>query len=86
MLGGTLAWMLSSGGAYHAFKRGGAEAKRIGDQAAQEMLGGSYDGAMVVESSRAWSEFFCDIAWDYTGMVIDSKRRIIHVLLATDTD
>jgi hypothetical protein len=85
-LGGGLAWMLSAGGAYQRFERGGVEAKRLGEEAAAEMLDASYDGPLAFQSGIAWSEFFLDVAWDHTFLVIDRKRRIVHALLATDTD
>lgn len=85
-LGGSLAWMLSAGGPYHRFERGGAEAKRLGEEAATEMLAGSYDDALAFQCGVAWSDFFLDVAWDGTFLVIDPKRRVIHALLATDTD
>lgn len=86
LLGGKLAWMLSSGGAYHQFPRGGIEAKRIGEEAAFELLGFNYDHAYTFECGIAWSEFFHDVAWDHTFIIIDKQKRIIHTLLATDTD
>jgi hypothetical protein len=85
-LGGTLAWILSAGGAYNRFERGGIEAKRLGEAAATEMLAGSYDDALVFQCGAAWSDFFFEVAWDATFLVIDPKRRIVHALLATDTD
>lgn len=85
-LGGGLAWMLSAGGPYHRFEGGGVEAKRLGEEAATEMLAGSYDDALGFQCDIAWSGFFLDVAWDHTFMVIDRKRRTIHALLATDTD
>ena len=85
-LGGGLAWMLSAGGAYHRFERSSVEAKRLGEEAATEMLAGSYDEALTFQCGTAWSGFFLDVAWDHTFLVIDRKRRIVHALLATDSD
>ena len=84
--GGALAWLLSGGGAYDQFQRGGVEAKRIGEEAAFEMLGGDYDSTLVYQSGIAWSDFFWDVAWDYSFVCIDQNQRLIHALLATDTD
>ena len=85
-LGGGLAWMLSAGGPYNRFERGGVEAKRLGEEAATEILAGGYDDALAFQCGVAWSDFFLDVAWDHTFLVIDRKRRVIHALLATDTD
>jgi hypothetical protein len=86
LLGGSLASILSWGGAYEAFKRGGLEAKRIGEEAALEMLDGNYDDALVFEGHSYWSTYFLDVAWDYAFVVINPGKRLVHTLLATDTD
>lgn len=86
MLGGSLAWVLSSGGPYHHFDRGGREAKRLGEEAAVEMIGGDFDHALVYHSDIPWSDFFHDVGLDHTYVAIDRRSRLVHVLLATDTD
>ena len=84
--GGALAWMLSSGGPYRQFSRGGTEAKRIGEEAAVEMLSGDYDQTLIYQSGTAWSDYFFEVAWDHTYVTLDRTRKIAHVILATDTD
>ena len=84
LLGGSMAWALSSGGAYSRHARGPVDAKRLGDAAAVELVRDRYDEVLVFESSTAWSEFFLDVAWDRTWIVID--EHLVHVLCATDTD
>lgn len=86
LLGGNLAWKLSRGGAYQAFKRGGLEAKHLGEEAALEMLDGDFDNPFVFDCDATWSSFFLDVGWDYTNIIINPKERIVHILLATDTD
>lgn len=86
LLDGMLALILSNGGAYGRFTRGGAEAKRIGQEASLELLADDFDKTYVYESECAWSDFFMDVAWDHTYVIVDPTRRIIQVLLATDTD
>ena len=85
-LGGSLGWTLACGGAYDGFKREGALAKRLGEEAAFEMLGSNYDDSAVYVSFAPWSEFFHNVAWDYTWIVINRRLSAIHVLVATDTD
>lgn len=86
LLGGSLAWGLAAGGAYHRFPRGDLEAKRLGEEAALEMLGGTYEHSLAYECGIAWSDFFFDVAWDRTFIAINPKGQTVHVLLATDTD
>jgi hypothetical protein len=78
--------MLSLGGAHERFTRGGVEAKKIGEDAASEMLAGNYDDVLTFQCEVAWSEFFLDVAWDYTFLVVDPAKHLIYTLLATDAD
>lgn len=84
LLGGSLAWALSSGGAYSRHGRGPVDAKRLADAAAAELVRDRYDEVHVFESGEAWSKFFRDVAWDRTWIVVD--EHLVHVLCATDTD
>lgn len=86
VLGGFLAWSLFSGGAYERHAAGAVDAKRLGDGAAGEMVCDDYESTPVFMANVAWSDFFMDVAWDSTWVVIDAKRRLVHVILATDTD
>lgn len=86
MLGGAFAWTLSAGGAYQKYPAGGADAKQIGESAANELIQNDFDNTLVYESNADWSDFFCDVAWDFTWIVLHKKTRVIHVLVATDTD
>ncbi len=56
------------------------EAKRIGEEAALEMLDGNYDDALVFECHSYWSTYFLDVAWDYAFVVINPGKRIVHTL------
>jgi hypothetical protein len=85
-LPGILATPLVRGGAYESWNRTAREAMQLGLTAAEVLLEGDFEEPTVFVSESAWSSFFFDVAWDYTVMVIDAKRRRIEVLLATDTD
>ena len=86
VLGGELAWILVGGGAYKQFKGQGNEAKKIGEEAAAELIDDNYDQVLVYHSGSAWCSFFYDVAWDHSFVVFDQRRHLIHVILATDTD
>lgn len=86
VLGGNMAWALSSGGAYERHSRGAVDAKKLADLAANEMIHDDYDNILVFESHLPWSSFFMDVAWDGTWVIIDKLKRFVHVLIATDTD
>lgn len=86
MLGGSMAWALSSGGAYKRHATGSVDAKKIADNAASSLINDQYDEILVFESHSAWSDFYMDVAWDRCWVVIDKTKRLVHVLMATDTD
>ena len=86
VLGGTLAWVLSDGGAYERHGAGPADAMRLGQSAATELVRDRFEQVLVYESFLPWSEFFHGVAWDYSWVVIDRIDRLVHVVCATDTD
>lgn len=85
-LPGSLASALVRGGAYRNWDSTAREAMRLGLEAAEVLLAGDFEEPRVFVSQTAWSRFFHDVAWDYTWLVIEPRRRRIDVLLATDTD
>ena len=86
MLDGSLAWVLDCGGPYQKPNWGGAKSKEIGEKAAFELIANDYEDSLVFVSHSAWCGFFFDVAWDYTWVVLNKKTRLLHVLMATDTD
>jgi hypothetical protein len=86
LLGGSLAWALAQGGAYEKHGKGPVHAKQLGDRLAADWISDRYDETLLYESHRAWSEFFMDVAWDHSWIVVDKQKRLVHVLCATDTD
>ena len=85
-LAGDLASLHFSGGAYSQSHGLGTRSKQLGDAAALDLLADDFEDSMCFTSGIRWSDFFMDVAWDYTTVVISRSRRLIHCLLATDTD
>ncbi len=86
VLGGSLAWVLDSGGAYGKPSWSGAESKRLGEAAAIELIASDYKNSVVFNSNYGWCNLFYHVAWDYTLVVLNKKERLLHLLIATDTD
>lgn len=86
LLGGSLAWVLDNGGAYDKPAWGGSRSKKLGEQAAMALIEDDYENCLVFGSRNAWCGFFCDVAWDSTWVVLNKTKRLLHVLMATDTD
>lgn len=85
-LAGDLASLHFSGGAYSRSQGLGMLSKELGEAAAHELLADEYEHVLVFASGVRWSDFFMDVAWDQTIIVCSPLQRLIHCLLATDTD
>ena len=59
---------------------------RLAEGAAQELLEGRFSEVLVYANHAPWTDFFFDIAWDRTWLMVDKRERLVHVLCATDTD
>jgi len=86
ILGGSLAWVLHNGGAYEKPTWSGSESKNLGDQAASDLIENDYENTLVFDSGKAWCSFFYDVAWDSTWVVLNKEKRLLHIIMATDTD
>jgi len=85
-LSSTLSCLLSEWSAYNQTRYNPSEINDIGITVSKELLGGNYgDVNHVYISSGAWSDFFYDVAWDYTLLIINKDWAII-VLTTTGTD
>ncbi len=85
-LGESLAAALVAGGPYGRHELGPLDAQAKGEAAAAELIGESRDSVHVYASQLPWCDFFWDVIWDLTWVVIDLKTRRIHLLCATDSD
>ncbi|MEL6795343.1 MAG: hypothetical protein AAFO89_00815 [Planctomycetota bacterium] len=86
-LGAIMASRLYVGGAYT--REGSRNQERdlqLGNDAARELLGGSFDDALIATSSVAWSPWFKDIAWDFSVFVFDRRNAELRFVCATDED
>jgi hypothetical protein len=85
-LGGSMAEAIKWGGAYLKTNFHGFEIKKIGENAATELLKNNFDDTIVCSSNEPWCDFFFDVAWDFTWVVINKSNRNMHIIMATDTD
>jgi hypothetical protein len=61
-------------------------AMKSAHDAAELLLAGDFENPLVFVSQIPWSTFFCDVAWDYTWLIVRPGDRRIEVIIATDTD
>lgn len=85
-LGESLASVLTTGGPYGSHAPGLHDAQTKGEAAAAELIGASGDAVRVYICQYAWCDFFWDVIWDWTWVVIDLNMRRIHLICATDSD
>lgn len=85
-LDGVLAQYLVGGGAYRMFPGHAREAKQLGMEVSNALIGDRYEEVLLFTCWDPWSPWFQDIAWDSTTLLIDRRHRMITVLCATDTD
>ncbi len=85
-LGEALASTLIAGGAYQTHAAGELDAKAKGEAAANELIGVSGDQMRVYTCQVPWCDFFWDVLWDLTWVIIDPETRRIHLLCTTDSD
>lgn len=85
-LAGELAQTLTQGGAYVKHEGGAGEAFTIADDFRKWLFGDRFDEILVLNSSKPWSGWFYDIAWDGTWLVVDKRQNKVSVLALTDTD
>jgi hypothetical protein len=85
-LAARLAGHLYSGGANSKTgARTPAECLRLAGSFVDEASGADM-GMMGFFGDTAWCEFFHDVAWDVTAVILSPARSRATVLLATDTD
>ncbi|ETX07252.1 hypothetical protein [Candidatus Entotheonella palauensis] len=85
-LGEALASALMYGGAYQLHAAGEMDANAKGEAAANELIGAHGDLVRVYACQMPWCDFFWDVLWDWTWVMINPAARRIHLLCTTDTD
>lgn len=85
-LGETLASALTYGGAYQTHAAGPMDAKAKGEAAANELIDARVDEVRVYTCHLPWCDFFWDVLWDWTWVIIDPVVRRIHLICTTDSD
>ncbi len=85
-LGESFTSALTYGGAYQIHVAGPLDAQAKGEAAANELIGASGEQVRVYPCELPWCDFFWDVLWDWTWVVIDPVARRIHLLCTTDSD
>jgi hypothetical protein len=83
---GELASVLFRGGAYSVSDGTGVSEMQLSTEVANELIQGRYTDIYAYTNHAPWTEFFFDVAWDCTWLLLDRSLRKIHLLFATDTD
>ncbi|MBP0578126.1 hypothetical protein J8I29_02290 [Labrys sp. LIt4] len=83
---GLLARALYHGGAYWHATGSGMPEKTLALRFCDALFELRFDEIAVYTSGKAWTDWFYDIAWDETFVVLDKRCRRLFLLAVTDTD
>lgn len=82
---GELAYSLLNGGAY---TKGLAlpEARTVTRELMENIVGGRWNQISAARVDEPWCDWFYDVAWDSTFLMLDRLERRMWLLCMTDTD
>lgn len=83
---GQLAACLYSGGAYTHPSGDGRSAKQLALDFCDALFQHRFADLSLFTSHNAWTSWFHEIAWDWTAVLFDRRKRVLHILAVTDTD
>lgn len=83
---GQLAGALTWRGSHGRFPGSAADAKRLGREVSDEVIGGRYEEFRLDLSHEYWAEWFGAVAWDETWVLTDARQQQVTLLCVTDTD
>ena len=83
---GQLAARLHSGGAYSHPRGDGKAEKQLALDFCDTLFQQRFSEVSLFTSHEAWTPWFHGIAWDWTAVLFDRRRRMLHILAVTDTD
>jgi hypothetical protein len=86
ILDGDFAKHLVRGGAYEDFKGTMAEAKELGREFSEFIFQERYEEVKSFTTENAWSQWFYDIFWDKTWIILDEGQQKLWIICITDTD
>lgn len=83
---GQLAAILHSGGAYTHPHGDGRAAKQMALNFCDALFQQRFFEISLFTNHEAWTPWFHQIAWDWTAVFFDRRKRMLHILATTDTD
>lgn len=85
-LDGRLARQLVWGGAYNNFNGNYKNAKDLANRFCFALFKNRYEDVDFFVTTQAWTEWFYDVVWDSTWLILDKKEHRLWCLFMTDTD
>ena len=85
VLEGELAHLLFTGGAYR-FGYSAKDSMILARDFCNSMFMERYDEVIAWTTDIAWSDWFVDVVWDHTWIIVDKRTRSFWTLIVTDTD
>ena len=78
--------MLVQGGAYAEFSGTAREAMNVSGRFCDALFGDRFKEILLFKSHEAWSDWFCNVAWDATWVGFDKRESKVWLLCVTATD
>ena len=78
--------LLMNGGAYKKFEKNKKIAKQLTNNFLEAIIENRFDDFKIYLSFEPWNKWYCDVAWDYTYILIDKKKEQFWLFCITDTD
>tara|TARA_Y100000588_G_C14100338_1_gene858531 strand:+ start:474 stop:1079 length:606 start_codon:yes stop_codon:yes gene_type:complete len=81
-----LSSLIKRGGAYVNSSKTDSEIQTLATDFCEEIIKYSGDQCIMFESNDCWNNWFYDVAWDYSYIIINITKKSIWTVFVTDTD
>jgi hypothetical protein len=78
--------LLINGGAYRSFNGSEELANTLVKNFCEKVFGVDFTNILIFSTHECWNDWFCDVAWDYSYIIINRNNFKLWVLGITDTD
>ena len=83
---GEIALLIRSNGAYRNSDVKPDDARAMSRSFVDVLSDGTPESLLAYRTHEFWADWFCDVAWDVTLVVLDASRRRWWLVCVTDTD
>ncbi len=78
--------VLINGGAYRSFNGSEEVANILANNFCEKVFEEDFDNILVFSTYECWNDWFYDVAWDYSWVIINRNSYKLWIIGITDTD